>query len=76
VDCAAFSIPGPAGVEQLAVALVVDGDFSPELFEKVMAKKSPFLITAVMITAQITRNANGKIIRSALTEQYLGQRAK
>jgi len=71
VDCAAFSIPGPAGVEQLAIALVTDNDFNPEHFEKAMAKKAPFPIAAAVQMPGIPRNENGKILRSILSEQYL-----
>jgi acyl-CoA synthetase (AMP-forming)/AMP-acid ligase II len=70
VDCAAFSIPGPTGIEQLAIALVTDGDFDPENFEKAMAKKSKFPIAAAFLVPAISRNENGKILRSQLSEQY------
>ena len=73
VDCATFVIPGPTGVEQLALALVTDSDFIPEHFEKAMAKKSPFPIAAVLTMSSIARNENGKIMRTVLTQQYLSQ---
>jgi acyl-coenzyme A synthetase/AMP-(fatty) acid ligase len=71
VDCAAFSIPGPAGIDQLALALVTDEDFSPEFFEKAMAKKSPYKIATFILTEKIARNENGKILRAALTERFI-----
>ena len=71
IDCATFAIPGPAGVDQLAIALVTDGDFNPELFEKAMAKKSPYSIAAAIQMPSIARNENGKIMRTLLTQQYL-----
>ena len=73
IDCATFPIPGPKGVEQLAIALVTDSDFDQEHFEKAMAKKSPFPIAAAIQMAKIVRNENGKIMRSLLSEQYLSQ---
>jgi len=73
IDCAAFSIPGPAGVEQLAIALVTDSDFSPENFEKAMAKKSKYPLAAAFLVSAIARNENGKILRSQLSEQYLNR---
>jgi len=73
IDCATFSIPGPAGVEQLAIALVTDSDFNPENFEKAMAKKSKFPIAAAFLVSAIARNENGKILRSQLSEQYLNR---
>jgi acyl-coenzyme A synthetase/AMP-(fatty) acid ligase len=73
LDCAAFAIPGAAGVEQLAIALVTDSDFDQALFEKAMAKKSPFPIAAAIQLPRIPRNENGKILRRALSEQYLSQ---
>jgi acyl-CoA synthetase (AMP-forming)/AMP-acid ligase II len=73
LDCAAFPIPGAGGVEQLAIALVTDEDFDPESFEKTMAKKSPFPIAAAIQLPKIPRNENGKIMRKALSEQYLSK---
>jgi acyl-CoA synthetase (AMP-forming)/AMP-acid ligase II len=73
IDCATFPIPGPKGVEQLAIALVTDSDFDHEHFEKAMAKKSPFPIAAAVQMKAIARNENGKIMRTLLSQQYLGQ---
>jgi acyl-coenzyme A synthetase/AMP-(fatty) acid ligase len=71
VDCAAFAVHGLADIDQLGLALVVDGDFSAEIFENTMTKKSPFPIVAVVVTDKIARNENGKVLRSILTQQYL-----
>lgn len=73
LDCATFSIPSIGGVEQLALAIVTDQDFSPELFEKVLVKKSPYRVAFVLQTTKIPRNENGKILRSVLSQQYLEQ---
>ena len=75
IDCATFAIPGPAGVEQLAIALVTDSDFIPEHFEKVMAKKSPYPIAAAIQMPAIARNENGKVLRTLLSQQYLSNKA-
>ena len=71
VDCATFSIPGEAGVERLAIALVIDADFNPQLFEKAMEKKSPHRLAMVVQMEKIERNENGKIMRSTLSKQFL-----
>jgi acyl-coenzyme A synthetase/AMP-(fatty) acid ligase len=71
VDCAAFAVPGLADIDQLALALVVDGDFDREFFEKAIMKKSPHSIAIIVLTEKIARNENGKVLRSALSKQYL-----
>lgn len=70
VDCAAFAQMSPTGVEQLALALVVDGDFSKELFERTMEKKSPHPISSVVLVEKIERNPNGKVMRSHLSQIF------
>ena len=72
LDCATFAIPGAAGVEQLAIALVTNADFDAVLFEKAMAAKSPHPISIAIQVPGIPRNDNGKILRSTLSQDYLG----
>jgi acyl-coenzyme A synthetase/AMP-(fatty) acid ligase len=76
IDCATFAVPGPTGIDQLAMALVTDGDFTPELFEKAMAKKSPYAISKMILTDKIARNENGKILRSALTQRFIEESSR
>ena len=65
-DCAAFGRINESGVEELNVALVVDGDFNQEHFDKAMAKKIVQPIRRVHLVAAIPRNENGKIQRNLL----------
>jgi len=65
-DCAAYGEVSAAGVEELSIALVVDGDFDQAGFEKLMEKKSPHAIRNIKILAEIPRNETGKIRRNLL----------
>jgi acyl-coenzyme A synthetase/AMP-(fatty) acid ligase len=65
-DCAAFAQVGESGVEELCIAVVVESDFSQEIFEKVMEKKSPHTIGQIKIVSVIPRNEMGKIQRNFL----------
>lgn len=65
-DCAAYGEVSTAGVEELSIALVVDGDFDQADFEKAMKKKSPHAIRNIKILAEIPRNETGKIRRNLL----------
>ena len=66
LDCATFASVDETGVEQLAIALVVDGDFNSELFTKAMEAKSPNKPKAYVQVTEIPRNENGKILRHKL----------
>jgi acyl-coenzyme A synthetase/AMP-(fatty) acid ligase len=68
-DCAAFAAISSSGVEELAIALVVDGDFNQENFEKAMEKKSPHPIRKAAIVPNIPRNETGKIQRHLLATE-------
>jgi long-chain acyl-CoA synthetase len=76
IDCAAFSIAGPLGVDQLAIALVTEGNFDPDIFTTAMATLAPYRIASIFPVASIDRNENGKILRSALSQQYLEQKGQ
>lgn len=73
VDCAAFSIPGPLGVDKLAIAIVTDESFLREEFEREMEVQSPYRLEAIWSLEQIQRNDNGKLLRSTLRDQYLSK---
>jgi acyl-coenzyme A synthetase/AMP-(fatty) acid ligase len=68
-DCAAFAAIGSAGVEELALALVVDSEFNRENFEKAMEKKSPHAIRQAKVVPAIPRNETGKIQRHLLAAE-------
>ena len=68
-DCAAFARINDSGVEELGIALVVDGNFDKENFEKAMASKSPLQIRQARIVPFIPRNENGKIQRNLLAAE-------
>ena len=70
IDCATIAIPGPSGVEQLAIAVVANSGFDLEAFKESMASNSPFTISAVFLVGKVARNDNGKIMRSILSQQY------
>jgi len=63
-DCAAYAEVGASGVEELCIAVVVDGDFSQEIFEKALSKKSPHAIGHIKVVPAIPRNEMGKIQRN------------
>jgi len=65
-DCAVFGRFSDSGIEELCIALVVDGAFSQEKFEEVMASKSPHTIRQVHLVPTIPRNETGKIQRNLL----------
>ena len=67
-DCAAFAHLNESGVEELAIALVVDEGFDKEGFEKAMSKDSPYPIRRATIVKEIPRNENGKILRNLLAK--------
>ena len=67
-DCAAFAYLNEAGVEELAIALVVDEGFDKESFEIAMSKDSPYPIRRAIIVKEIPRNENGKILRNLLAK--------
>ena len=67
-DCAVFAHLNEAGVEELAIALVVDEGFDKESFEKAMSKDSPYPIRRAIIVKEIPRNENGKILRNLLAK--------
>ena len=69
-DCAAFGVTGISGMEELAIALVTDGDFDLEFFKKAMASKSPATLTHIVMVDEIPRNPNGKILRQELSEGF------
>lgn len=70
IDCAAFAYVTKGGVENLALALVTGQEFDLELL------KSQFSVTHVPKPAHfvsvgaIPRNANGKILRNQLTNEF------
>jgi acyl-coenzyme A synthetase/AMP-(fatty) acid ligase len=68
-DCAAFAAVSASGVEELAIALVVDSDFNQGNFEKAMEMKSPQAIRQAKIVAAIPRNETGKIQRHLLATE-------
>ena len=70
IDCAAFAVSGQSGVEELAIALVVDSDFNQEFFDKAMAQKSPYPPAISIPMAKIPRNDNGKVSRQLLRTEY------
>ena len=65
-DCAAYSALNGAGVEELCIAIVVDGNFNPSNFEKTMEKRFPNLVRQAKIVNTIPRNETGKIQRNLL----------
>ena len=66
LDCATFASVDASGIEQLSMAVVVDGDFNLELFTKAMEAKSPNKPKSYVQVAEIPRNDNGKILRQKL----------
>jgi acyl-coenzyme A synthetase/AMP-(fatty) acid ligase len=68
-DCAVFARINTSGIEELAIALVVDADFKKDAFEKAMAAKLVNPIRQIDVVASIPRNENGKIQRNLLTKQ-------
>lgn len=67
-DCAVFARISTSGIEELAIALVVDADFKKDAFEKAIAAKLANPIRQIDIVASIPRNENGKIQRNLLTK--------
>ena len=70
LDCASFAVKGESGIDQLAIALVTDGDFDLDYFGKSMRKKSPAMPTVFIQRKSIPRNENGKIMRQMLRDEY------
>jgi len=68
IDCAAFAMLDPSGIEILGLALVTDDDFDLERFGKVLGKKAPVVPQALFKISSIPRNENGKVLRQALKE--------
>lgn len=67
-DCAAFARISDSGVEELAIAIVVDTNFKKEIFEKAIAANLAIPIRHIVILDSIPRNESGKIQRNLLTK--------
>ena len=72
LDCASFAVKSESGIDQLAIALVTDGEFDLEYFGAAMRKKSPAMPTVFVARKSIPRNENGKIMRQTLRDEYGG----
>jgi len=73
IDCAAFAVMAPSGVEQLAIAVISDPDFNLENFTKVMSKKLPWALKFIVPTNKIPRSESGKVLRHELQEEFRRQ---
>ena len=70
LDCAAFALPMPSGIEELAIAVVANQDFDLARFTESLAAKSPVKPTLIITVARIPRNENGKILRVGLAREF------
>ena len=69
-DCACFAVLGAAGIEELAIALVVDSSFDRDRFMSAMNQKSLVRVALLITVPAIPRNPGGKIIRAQLATQF------
>ncbi|CAB4337414.1 MAG: AMP-binding protein [Actinobacteria bacterium] len=67
-DCAAFAFVAEDGVEKLAVAVVVDGNFKPEDFKKNIWDQTRANPAIILEVQQIPRNPTGKVLRDQLSK--------
>ena len=72
LDCAAFAVMNSKGVEELAIAVVVDSDFDLARFTLAFGENFHFNLSQVIDLPTIPRNPNGKILRSQLSQDYSG----
>ena len=71
IDCAAFAVTMPSGIEELAMAVVAGKGFNIDILKKTLMAKSPWVPRFIVPTSIIPRNEGGKVLRLKLQEEFL-----